>query len=68
MKPKREQRSFSFFYKERKRTQGTPRSFIKSVKNAKSAAFFYKERKRMQRKPHSFIKNVKEHKERSILL
>ena len=65
MKPKRVQRSFAFFYKERKKMQRTPRSFIK---NAKNAALFYKERKRMQRTPHSFKKNVKECKEHRILL
>ena len=68
MKPKRAQRSFAFFYKERKRTQRTPRSFIKTLKNAKNVPFFYKEGKRMQRMFRSFIMNGKEHKERCVLL
>ena len=33
-----------FFYKERKRTQRTPRSFIKNAKERKNVAFFWKER------------------------
>ena len=32
-----------FFYKERKRMQRTPRSFIKNRKERKNAAFFWKE-------------------------
>ena len=43
----------TYFYKERKRTQRTQRSF------AKNTAFFYKERKRTKRTPCSFIKNKK---------
>ena len=35
MKTKRAQRSFALFYNERKRTQRTPRSFIKNVKEHK---------------------------------
>ena len=34
----------TFFYKERKRTQRTKRSFIKNAKERKNIAFFWKER------------------------
>ena len=74
MKPKTTQCSFVFFYKELKRMQRTPRSFIKkgkerkeqsvllyrTQKKAKNVPFFYKELKRTPRMPHSFIKNGKE--------
>ena len=59
---KKNAKNDAFFYKERKRTQRTARSFKKNgkkhkkrrilllrmEKNAKNAAFFYKEPKRMQ--------------------
>ena len=71
----------TFFYKERKRMQRTPHSFIRNAKerkerrvlllrtqkNAKNAAFFSKERKRTQNTQCSFAKNVKE-RNRCILL
>ena len=60
MKPKRAQRSFAFFYKERKRTQRMPHSFIKNVKERKESRVLYKERKRTQRTFRSFEKNAKE--------
>ena len=52
----------AFFYKERKRMQRKPRSFIKNVKERKERRVHYKECKRMQRTKHSFIKNAKERK------
>ena len=59
----------AFFYKERKRKQRTPHSFIKNEKERKKRrVHFYKERKRTQRTPHSFIKNGKECKKRRVLL
>ena len=54
----------TFFYKERKRTERTERSFIKNgkerkrtEKNGKNGTFFYKEWKRLERTERSFEKN-----------
>ena len=41
---KKNAKNAAFIYKERKRTQRTPRSFIKKGKERKNVAFFWKER------------------------
>ena len=57
MKPKRVQRSFAFFYKERKRTQRTPCSFIKNVKERRECFVLLKRTQKNARMLRSFEKN-----------
>ena len=57
-----------FFYKEHKRTQRTPLSIIKNVKEHKNGVFFYKECKRTQKTHHSFYRERKRTRERCVFL